>query len=65
MKIGDLVLSPWGVTAILLSEPRLSADWEPGCGTPPWYVADVYSTKGGGFKDNWVAADLEVISEYR
>ena len=65
MRVGDLVLSPWGETAILLSEPRLSDDWEPGCHNSPWYVADVYSTKGGGFKDNWVTDDLEIISENR
>ena len=66
MKIGDLVLSPWGETAILLSEPWLRDDDPFGDDlSEPYYVADVYSTKGGGFKDNWVTDDLEIVSEYR
>ena len=64
MKPGDFVLSPWGETAILLSEPKLSDDWEPGCHNSPWYVVDVYSTKFN-CKDNWVTEYLEVISENR
>ena len=67
MKIGDLVLDPFGDTAILLSEPRLSEDCMPGGDYYPdetYYVADVYLTEFG-CKDVWITDDLEIISENR
>ena len=62
MKIGDLVLDPFGDTAILLSEPRLMDD--PGELDAPHYVADVYLTEFS-CKDVWITDDVEVISESR
>ena len=63
MKPGDLVLSPWGETAILLTEPYLREDVQHP-DIEPYYVADVYSTTYS-CNDNWVTDDLEVISENR
>ena len=67
MHIGDLVLDPFGDTAILLSEPHLSEDCMPGGEGYPnetYYVADVLLTEFG-CKDVWITDDVEVISEAR
>ena len=65
MNVGDLVLNPHGETAILLSEPRLSEDCEPGGQHYPeymYYIADVLLTEFG-CKDIWLTEDLEIIDE--
>ena len=67
MKIGDMVLNPWGDTAILLSEPRLSEDCQPGgehYREYTYYIADVLLTEFG-CKDLWITDDLEIINENR
>ena len=67
MKIGDLVLDPFGDTAILLSEPCLSEDCMPGGEYYPdatYYEAVVFLTSFG-CKDVWITDDVEVISENR
>ena len=61
MKIGDLVLSEDGQTALLLTEPRRGDDPED-CG--PYYVAEVFLTELG-HKEVWITDDLEIISENR
>ena len=62
MNIGDLVLSGWGETAILLTEPRPYAD-DTGLRNTKYYVADVLTE--GGHLDNWITDDVEIISEGR
>ena len=67
MRIGDLVLDPFGDTAILLSEPHLSEDCMPGGEYYPdatYYEATVFLTEFG-CKDVWITDDVEVISENR
>jgi hypothetical protein len=64
MKIGDLIVDPLGETAILLSEPSLSEDWEPFYGAPQWYVVDVWLTEYA-CKESWGTDDFEVFSEAR
>jgi hypothetical protein len=67
VKIGDLVLDPFGDTAILLSEPHLSEDCMPGGEYYPdatYYEATVFLTEFG-CKDVWITDDVEVISEAR
>ena len=63
MKIGDMVLNPFGETAILLTEPRFCDD-EGNPDGEPYYVADVYMTEFG-CTDVWITDDLEIISENR
>ena len=65
VKVGDLVLDPFGDTAILLSEPRLSEDCMPGGKYYPdatYYEAAVLVA---GCEDVWITDDVEVISESR
>lgn len=67
MQVGDLVLNPHGDMGILLSEPRLSEDCQPGGEHYPeyiYYIADVLLTEFG-YKDVWITDDVEVISENR
>lgn len=61
MKVGDLLLSDSGETAILMTEPRYYEDHDD-CG--PYYVATVYLTEFG-CQDVWITDDVEVISENR
>ena len=62
MKIGDLVLSEDGQTAILMTEPRRGND--PEDLLRDYYVAEVYLTEFGR-KEVWITDDLEIISENR
>jgi len=67
VQVGDLVLNPHGDMGILLSEPRLSEDCQPGGEHYPeyiYYIADVLLTEFG-YKDVWITDDVEVISENR
>jgi len=58
MKVGDMVLSENGQTAILLTKPRVADD---DMGWNSFYVAEVFLTEFG-YKEVWITDDLEIVN---